>query len=68
MSPFLLDLKYQTSNYWSWLCRLTTSCHIRKKFKVIAYDVSPRRVQELISGFDKTLEVEKADLLKMQKL
>ena len=39
-----------------------------KKFEVIGFDINKRRIEELENGYDRTMEVEKDELLKALKL
>ena len=40
---------------------------LNKKFNVVGYDISKERIEELKKGVDKTREVEKEELLKLEK-
>ena len=42
---------------------LPLAVEFAKKFAVVGFDINEKRIQELRSGVDKTLEVEDEDLL-----
>lgn len=42
---------------------LPLAVEFAKKFKVVGFDINESRLSELRSGFDKTLEIDKSDLL-----
>jgi UDP-N-acetyl-D-galactosamine dehydrogenase len=43
---------------------LPLAVHLAKYFSVIGYDADPKRVQELVSGYDRTREIDKEDLVR----
>ena len=43
---------------------LPLAVHLSKYFSVIGYDADKKRVQELVSGYDRTREIDKKDLAK----
>ena len=47
---------------------LPLAIEFSKKFDVIGFDINESRVNELVSGFDRTLEVEARDLEQSKKL
>tara|TARA_Y100001968_G_C19352508_1_gene715425 strand:- start:9 stop:1304 length:1296 start_codon:yes stop_codon:yes gene_type:complete len=47
---------------------LPLAVEFSKKYKVVGFDLDKKRVEELISGYDRTNEISKEDLLNAEKL